>query len=183
MTEPSKDFRALLAGAKLPEATVSICLRGDLVADHEAAERELERAQRNTINSLEGSGAGDIADRIAALEEQMREHTYEFRLRALPRAKWHELVGQHPPRRDEAGDVVEADRFILVNVETFWDAIIRACVVDPELSEDDWRQLEASLTDHAFQQLCDAAWGINRRGVSIPFSRAASQMRSGSAGE
>jgi hypothetical protein len=33
-----------------------ICLRGDLAADHEAAERELEQAEKTSADSLAGSG-------------------------------------------------------------------------------------------------------------------------------
>jgi hypothetical protein len=41
-----KNFKTMLAEAKLPERTVEICLRGDLVAEHQQAERELERAKK-----------------------------------------------------------------------------------------------------------------------------------------
>lgn len=171
----------MLAEAKLPEATVTICLRGDLAADHERAERELARLQEASTDSLAGSGTGEVIDRITDLEQQMREHTYEFRLRALPRVQWHELCSAHPPRRGDDDEIIDADRFILVNTETFWEAMIRACLVDPQLSDDEWRQLETLLTDHAWNELCDTAWGLNRRGVSVPFSRAASRTRQASA--
>ena len=176
-----KNFKAMLAEAKLPEATVEICLRGDLAADHEAAERELERAEKAGADSLAGSGAGELADRILALEDEMREHTYEFRLRALPRPQWRALVAQHPPRRGDDNEIVEPDRYMGVNAETFYDAIIRACLVDPELTDDEWAPLEAALTDHQYSALADAAWGINRREVDIPFSHAASRMKRDSA--
>ncbi len=94
-----RSFKAMLAEAKLPEATVEICLRGDLAADHEVLVRELKRAEDSGAESLAGSGAGELADRIVALEDEMREHTYEFRLRALPRAEWRALCHAHPPRR------------------------------------------------------------------------------------
>lgn len=170
------DFKALLAGAKLPEATVSICLRGDLVADHEAAERELEQALNATSNSLAGNGAAAIAERIEGLEAQMQEHTYEFRLRALPRPAWRALVVAHPPRQTEAGEIEPTDR-TGVNSETFYEAMIRACLIDPELTDEQWATLNEALTDRQFQDLSDAAWGLNRREVDIPFSRAASRMR------
>jgi hypothetical protein len=177
-----KNFKAMLAEAKLPEGTIEICLRGDLAADHEAAERELEQAEKTGADSLAGSGAGDIANRILALEDEMREHTYEFRLRALPRAEWRALCAEHPPRKADDGSVVDTDR-IGVNADTFYDAIIRACLVDPELTDDDWGQLAGALTDRQYDELADAAWGLNRREVDIPFSRAASRMKRDSAAE
>lgn len=177
-----KNFKAMLDEAKLPEATVMICLRGDLAADHERAERELEQAEQAGADSLAGSGAGELADRILALEDEMREHTYEFRLRALPRAQWRALCAAHPPRKAEDGSVVDTDR-IGVNAETFYDAIIRACLVDPELDDADWNQLVEALTDRQYDEISDAAWALNRREVDIPFSHAASRMKRASAGE
>jgi len=179
VTKP--DFAALLAGAALPERTVMICLRGDLAADHEAAERELEQAAKTAGDSLAGNGAAEIADRIEALEARMREHSYEFRLRALPKPKWRKLVAGHPPRRDDDNEMLEPDKYLGVNAETFYDAIIRACLIDPELTDEQWEQLVDTLTDQQYESLSDAAWALNRRDVDIPFSRAASAMKRNSA--
>lgn len=177
-----KNFKAMLAEAKLPEATVMICLRGDLAADHEAAERELEQAEKKSGDSLAGSGAGPIIERIEALEAEMTEHTYEFRLRALPRAEWRALCNEHPPRKGDDGGVVDSDR-IGVNADTFYDAIIRACLIDPELTDDEFEQLTGALTDRQYDDIAEAAWGLNRREVDVPFSRAASRMKRDSAAE
>lgn len=176
------DFKTLLASAKLPEKTVLICLRGDLAAEHEQAERDLEQAQRTAFDSLEGSGAGEIAERVRALEDEMREASHPFRLRALPRPVWRALVAAHPPRRGEDNEIVPEDR-MLVNSETFFDALVRACLVDPELGDEEWAELAGKLTDRQFDDLSDAAWGLNRREVDVPFSRAASRMRQVSGGE
>jgi hypothetical protein len=177
-----KNFKAMLAEARLPETTVMICMRGDLAADHEAAERELEKADKDAGDSLAGSGVGELVDRIQALEAQMREHTYEFRLRALPRPRWRALVNAHPPRRGDDNEILAAD-MMLVNTETFFDELIRVSLVDPELTDDEFQQLTEALTDRQHENLWEAAWGLNRREVDIPFSRAASRMKAASAGE
>lgn len=178
----NRTFRDLLAEARLPESTIEICLRGDLVAEHEQAERDLEQAEKATTDSLAGNGTAEIAERIEALEAEMRASVYTFRLRALPKPRWRALCAEHPPRRDEDGSILPEDR-PGVNAETFFDAIIRACLVDPELTDDEWAQLADALTDRQFDDLFDAAWGLNRREVDIPFSRAASRMRRASGGE
>jgi hypothetical protein len=176
------DFKTLLAAAKLPERTVDVCLRGDLTAEFEQAERRLEVEERNADVSLDGGGrVGELAERIEALRAQMREHTHTFRLRALPRPQFRALVGEHPPREDD-GEIIAADRILGVNAETFFDALIRACVVDPALDADDWRVLlDEKLTDNQFDALAGAAWGVNRSDVDVPFSRAASRISRGSA--
>jgi hypothetical protein len=171
-----KNFKAMLGEAKLPERTVPVCLRGDLAADHEAAERELEHVQRTPATSLAGNGAAEIAGRIEALEVEMREHTYDFRLRALPRHEFRSLMAAHPPRDDEQHKKDDAP--FGVNRDTFFPAVIRACVVDPELDAAEWADLlDNRLTDYQFQELAITAWALNAREVDIPFSRAASRMR------
>lgn len=177
-----RNFKTMLAEAKLPERTVEICLRGDLAADHEALERDLERAENTGADSLAGSGATALAERIEALEAEMREHTYTFRLRALPRPQWRALVAEHPPRKADDGSVVDSDR-IGVNADTFYEAIIRACLIDPELTDEEWASLAEALTDRQYEDLADLAWALNRREVDIPFSLAASRMRQASAAE
>lgn len=177
------DFNAILASAKLPERTVQICLRGDLVAEHEEAERQLEQAQKAAGDSLAGNGAAAIAEQIERLEAEMREASYPFRLRALPRAQWRALVGDHPPRRGDDGEIIDADR-ALVNTETFYEAMIRACLVDPELTDEQWQELvDEHLTDRQFDDLSETAWRLNRHEVDVPFSRAASRMKRASADE
>ena len=177
-----KNFKAMMAEARLPERTVQICLRGDLVADHEAAERELERAEKAAITSLAGNGTAEIADRIQALEEQMREHTYAFRLRAMPKPKFRAIVAAHPSRRDDEGRVIDADR-LGVNSETFFDALILTCLVDPELTAEEFGELADVLTENQYDHLSTAAWNLNKDEVDIPFSLAASRTRRNSASE
>jgi hypothetical protein len=181
----SSTFRDKLKQAKLPERTVPICLRGDLVADHEALERELKAAQDRPVDSLEGNGVGALVDRIEALQDEMREFTEDFRLRALPRRQFRELVAAHPPRRDpDSNDPVQEDAVLGVNRETFFDALIRAAVVEPELADDEWTELfDEKLTDRQYGDLEDAAWFLNRAEVDVPFSHAASRAKRSSGPE
>lgn len=180
-----------LAKAKLPERTVRICLNGDLVAAHEQAERDLEQAQRDAGNSLAGNGAAAIAEHIEALEAQMRESTETFTLRALPQKKnprddrptWRELIDRHPPRRGDDGEIVEADKGLLLDTSTFYDDLIRVSVVSPDMDDEDWENLFSVLTNSQYGDLSMAAWMLNRGDVDVPFSLAASRMRRATAAE
>lgn len=178
-------FKEKLKAARLPERSEPLCLRGDLVADFEAAERDLKRTQESTTDSLE-DGIGPIVDRIEALRAEMLEHTEDFRLRALPKPAFRALIAAHPPRRVQAEDGSEAeleagDAGLGLNRETFFEALIRASVVSPELDEDDWTALFEVLTDRQFGDLSDTAWFLNRGEISVPFSRAASLAKRNSA--
>lgn len=173
------DVKALIRGAKLPETTVPVCLAADLVAQFEQAERELAEAGESARTSLaDGGRQREIAERIEALREQMQASTVDFRLRAMPRPRWREFIAAHPPRKDpKTGEVDERDRYVGVNTDTFYDALVQASAVDPDLDDEDWALLLGEkLTDRQFDQLADAAWALNRRDVDVPFSRAASRI-------
>jgi hypothetical protein len=178
-----KNFKAMLAGARLPERTVEVCLRGDLVAAHEDAERELKQAEKKATDSLAGNGTAEIIERIEGLEEQMREHVVVFTLRALPRPAWRALLADHPPRRDDKNEIVSEDSGLELDVSTFYDDLIRRSVVDPELDEADWAALADVLTDRQFGDLAGAAWLLNRGEVDVPFSLAASRAKRATADE
>jgi hypothetical protein len=157
---------------------VPVCMHADLTAEHEELERQLDRATTQPRDSLAaGSSASDLSEQIAALEEQMRDHTVVFKMQALPRPKWKALVEAHPPRRTDDGDLDERDKYIGVGPD-FFPVMIRACTVEPNLSDDVWALLfDEKLTDRQFDELSNAAWGLNRRDVDVPFSRAASRIR------
>lgn len=172
----AKDFRALLAAAKLPEGTVAVCLRGDLAAEFEDLDRQLQEALSRPADSLAGDGSGDLVGRMESLRDQMRDSTYTFRLRAMTRPRWRAFLAEHPPRRTDDGDVNERDRVVGVNTETVWPAMVRECLIDPVLDDTDWSRLvDESLTDKQFSDLSEAAWALNRGDVDIPFSPAASR--------
>ncbi len=173
-----------LAGAKLPETTVQVCLQADLVAELEQAEADLAAARNTTADSLAGSGVEQITERIHDLQERMRAGTRTFKLKAMPRPAWRAFVAEHPPRQDADGGVDVRDRYIGANTETLWPALIQASVYEPALDGDDWTLLlDELLTDRQFNDLAEAAWNLNRGAVSVPFSRAASKTTPNSGDE
>ena len=175
-TPAKKSFAELRAAARLPEHVVPICMRGDLAAEHERLDAELRTLLDRPTDSLEGNGAAALADRVEAIEAEMREHTYEFVLRALPKSKFRALVAEHPPKPGAGGETPDVDRTLGVCRDTFFPELIRRVVVDPVL--EDWDTFLADeLTDRQYMDLEDAAWFVNRSEVSVPFSSAASRAR------
>lgn len=174
------DVAALIHGAKLPERVTPVCLRPDLVAEYEELDGQRVNAEKATADSLAGnSHVRELADELAALQEQMTDSTVPFKLRALSRNKFRGLAAAHPPRKDEDGKVLDAD-VVGVNEATFPEALVRACLVDPVLDDELWEALSDKLTDRQYQALVDVAWGLNRHEVDIPFWHAASHNRNGS---
>lgn len=169
------DITTALAEAKRPEKTVPICLRGDLRAEFEAAESELTEQQRyeRTAPSLaDGGRRRELAERLELLRMEMLEASVDFRMRGLGRRAWNKLVEEHQ-KPDNSG----------IDTETFLPAIVRACLVDPVLTDQQWAALfddDGILTSAQFEALSDAAWSVNRGSVDVPFSPAALRITSSS---
>jgi hypothetical protein len=173
----------LLDQGKRLEKRVPICTRGDLVAEFERLEDALAQQIEadKTADSLDkGAQARQLAEQIEALREQMRGATIWFTLRALHKDRFRQLIDEHPPRKDEDGEVLAADRSG-VNEATFWTPLVRECTVVPAMTPARWGKLDAILSNRQFQALTNAAWNVNRDDVDVPFSRAASRLMRGSA--
>lgn len=162
----------IIAGARRPERTVLVCLRADLQDAYGDLERQLMQIEREGAPSLAGNPrARALAEEQEAVREQMLEHTLKIRLRGLPRREYNALVAQYPPRDGNPGD-----KAMGFNVDDAVEALIRTCTVDPLLDEDDWTNLLDGMTDATYELLTEAAWAVNKRDVSVPFSRAGSQI-------
>lgn len=172
------DVDALITGARLAEDTFTLCTRADLLAEHGRVDAELrtELAKQAADPRLAGRGT-DLAERLQDLQREIEASTVEFRLRALPRRQWQQLLADHPPRQAGDGSVVDEDENG-VNNETFFPALIRLSTVEPKLQDDTWAALldpdGEHLTDAQYQAWTNKCSALNRRDVSVPFSLAAS---------
>lgn len=165
-------FDDFIAGASLPTATVPLCVAGDLQAEWEDLERDLQDAVRSAGDSLAAGGAPRrIAEQMEALREKMRQHERTVKFRALSRRAYRDLVLQHPPRDDDAIDQAQ-----MLNMDTFPVAVIAACAVEPVMTVEQVGQLEDRLTDWQFNELFAACMLVNRTEVSVPKSVTASEI-------
>ncbi|WP_372672971.1 hypothetical protein [Amycolatopsis kentuckyensis] len=167
----SKDLKALIASAKLPEKTVPLCVRGDLQAEWEDADRQLIAVKSQKSNTLAGNPEETrLAERVKQLEKEMAESTIILRFRALKRTAWLELLAAHPPRKDNA-----ADKSMGINGPAFFAALIPLSLVSPALEPDDLAALLEVITDAQYAQIENTVWALNRNDISVPFSFTASQ--------
>lgn len=161
------DITTALAQAKRPEKVVQICLRGDLRAEFERADAELQQVERTALGApslADGGRRRELVDRIESLRQQMLAESVEFTLRAVSRGAWVQLVAAH--HKPEGG----------VDSATFLPVVLRACLVDPELTEEQWAILDDTLTSAQYEVLSEAAWALNRGDVDVPFSPTASRI-------
>ncbi|MFF0822411.1 hypothetical protein ACFYUR_18775 [Micromonospora haikouensis] len=185
------DFDSILDQATLAETTVALCLNGRLRAEYERVKNAVdERAAQAESSSLPGddrlASRGPAPDpdqpELDRLVEEMRRHTVEFTLRALPRPEWTKLFADNTPRTDRQTGKRDPRDGLGVNVETFFPALVKASIVSPELTGNRWTRLYDSLSDAQFDKLATAAWNLNRVDDDVPFSLTSSPSRRNSAG-
>lgn len=186
MTEPQSataEFTIddVFADAKLPRREVPLCLRGDLVAAWQSAERRFKQAQDtasdDALASATSTEAIDLARQMEDLQQQMRDATRIFQLQALPRGEWRALLKAHPPREDSP-----EDQQVEFNRDTFGVAALAACCVVPKMTPEQAEKLVGVLTDGQWNELFSHIWTMNAGRVEVPFSLAASALL-GSSGQ
>lgn len=167
------DIDAILAKARLPERTVQLCLREDLVAEYERLDAELRSASRTAPSLGELAPATVIARRMEELRQEMLDHQVEFRLRAWPARKFAQLRDGMPKKSDGQADDEYAD---------VWHAavcdLVAKMLVEPKVTAEQVDALSERLAESQWSKLSNAAWDINAAGVQIPFSVAASAILS-----
>lgn len=182
---PSKpklaDPGALIRGGKLRTAEFRVCMDPDLIAEHEDLLEQRAEAKLRAEDSLAGGGTAELDERIAAVLAQIEEATIVLVLKALPRPKFRALKDQHPPRKDADDNPAPehtSDWRLGVNIDTFFDPLVRAELVSPVLDEETLTMLiEERLTDGQWDALTTTAWNLNLEKVDVPFSPAVSPNR------
>lgn len=162
-----------------PERLVPLCLEASLQAEWEKAEADLVQARKAPPSEMMTGDTTilDLAATVVALEAQMLAEVVHFRLRALPRSKWAELLAAHPPK-----DGNDDDKAFGADKGAFFDEVILHSIVGVTRGDEpvdfapetDWPALADEMTDRQYSDFADAAFMLNRGTVSVPFSRAAS---------
>jgi hypothetical protein len=167
-TAPRKkqNVKALLAGAQRAVRTVEVCTRADLADEYGTLDARIKKARADGADSLAGSP--ELPEMIARLDElrdEMRAASITFKLRALPRREYTQVVAQNPPREGE-----KADALLGMNIDEVIEQLIRRGTEEPELDAADWEVLLGEALNQAtYAQLTDAAWSLNTRDVTTPF--------------
>lgn len=93
-------LQEVVAKAQPRTATVRLCLRGDLIREHERLEKELTEARRFDEMNNEPDTARAIAEAVQGVEADMRDSETEFVLTAMGRRTWSDLIAEFPPTEE-----------------------------------------------------------------------------------
>ncbi len=167
------DAKDLIEGARLPEARVPLCLRGDLLAELAELEVRLAEARKHDHgNSLASGGAArEVAEEIERVHREIAGSTHPFLFRALPRREFRDLQENHPPRKGH-----QVDEAMGFNVDSIQGPLITACCVDPEMTEEETADLLDVLSDGQATDLFSCALGLNKGRVNLPKFETASAV-------
>lgn len=163
--EPQDRKPRLSLTIKRPTKGVELCLDLEKRAEWEALEVRREELRKSPGDSrLTGGPLTEVAREITQLEQEMRDATVIFTLRALPRKEWSDAKTAHPPRKDD-----ESDKVLGFNEATIFDDIIPASierVVGPDGEEvewDDakWEPLADEMTTLQYQDFKNAVFALN----------------------
>ncbi|MFB7288974.1 hypothetical protein [Actinacidiphila glaucinigra] len=169
------DINEIIAAARPREATVPVCIRGDLAGEVERLELELSRVQEDwEPSSIADEHPGRaIAAQIKALREEMRAAEVPFKLRYIGDEAYSTLVAAHP----------STDERELFDAQSFTPALVSACCVEPAMTVDQAKALFEKINQGEIKKLFDAAWDVHNSGDVVPFSLAASALLTALGGE
>jgi len=162
-----KDLRGKV---KRPVRTVTMCLDGDLWAQHEALTAKLDglRAGRGTAMMGDDPEAREVSEQIAAVEAEMRDAQVSVEFRGISTYKLEEIKARFPSKDGRGWDVNAGAA-----------ALIAACAVEPT-TEDEAQELLSELNVAEADKLWTAAWEATTRSEDVPFLARASAPISGS---
>lgn len=162
------DISEILKLARPREHSVTICVAGDLAGEVDRLETQMREAgQWQPTSMADVDPRKELAERIQALQQQMREAEVTFTFKALGAKAWSDLVAQHPGKtRDEAFDA-----------DTLAPALVAASAVDPAMTAEQVADLFEQLNHGQREALLGAAWTVNSEATSVPFSLLASAIR------
>lgn len=160
----------VLAQARPKTVKVGICLRGDLLAEHDALEAELAEAQRTDETENRHAQAPEIAARIRELEAEIDAAEYQFTLTAIGQKAWTDLITRNPASEEDreqgyAWDPVEFPK--------------AALMASGGLTEEQIERLYEVMNFAQWNKLVAAVLDANVRDA-VPFSAAASAILRGS---
>ncbi|MEO3978769.1 hypothetical protein [Streptomyces sp. CAU 1734] len=160
------DISEILKKAKAREKSVFICLAGDLLAEADRLEKQLqETTEEFRADSLASANPAEKLSReLKAVREKMRKAEVEFRFRALGARAYSDLLAAHPGK--EPGEGFDPD--------TFPQALVSACAVDPVMTPEQAGELFEVLNEGQRNTLMQGAYDVNNETASLPFSVTAS---------
>lgn len=115
-----------------------------------------------TDDEADTPAALKVAAEITRMSNEIDKAAIHGTFQRLPYLKWEAVKGEYPPEGDDAGGwdfAVSAD---------FFTAAIRACWLEPEITDEEWDQIEARIGKGDRFRLGWDCVALNDSPLSIP---------------
>lgn len=173
----TKTIEEILAEAQNPDyhrvTSARILLRQDLFDEHARREAALKQALADDENQNRTPEAPRLAKELEEFEALIENERVEFKFRSVGAQKWQALIAKYPPTKEQLKMFPRAE----YNPVTFPAAAVAASCVQPELTLDQARALEAALNQSAWETLFARACDANVGGFENPKSELAGFVR------
>ena len=167
------DISEILAGAKRPERTLELCLRSDLTAAVEDAQRRLQAERGRQRESLaDGGNVDELRAELERIKAEAAEHTVVFRFRALNHYEIQTMMRDLPPRDD-----VPTDKRVGYNLDALTWHLFKKCCYEPELTEEQIETLigppervgDGVLSPSQYKRIDETLDALNFAASDVPF--------------
>lgn len=166
----ARSIQDILAAARPRETEVRLCLAGDLAADADRIQAQLDALDGRFVRSslAETDPRTALESELAEVHDLMRENEVVFRFRALGKLAYSDLLAAHPgrPGEDEAWNNI-----------TYPQALIAASCIEPAMTAEQLEALSEVLNQRQRNELFNAAWTAQVGETRVPISRAVSASR------
>lgn len=161
----------ILAARKLATKSLPVCMRGDVLADIQELERQINQLRSDDDDprmvGANTATAGELAEQIRDLEEEAERYTINLRLQAVERGDWNRQVDLHTDEDPDSGER-KLDLAALC-VDIFPDTIIA-----PEMTAGEQTAFLTGLTEGQWEEIMQAIWDLNRKKITVGKSVTAS---------
>jgi hypothetical protein len=172
----------ILSARKLATKSIPVCMRGDVLAEIQELEREINQLRSDDddprmVDSNQSSAA-TLADKIRELEAEAERYTINLRLQALERKEWNKQVDLHTDENLATGE--RKLDLAAMCVDIFPDSLI-----SPEMTTRQQDNFLTGLTEGQWEEVMQGLWDLNRDRISVGKSVTASlamQPKSGKPG-
>lgn len=164
-----------IKGAQRQRKFARINLRGDLVAEIESLEQQLEtlrdsdRVAGSPLRMTDIPEQTILAERIEGLREQMGEEWLDLTLEQQSWHDWRAFKTANPPRE---GD--DYDQLVGVQFDALVEEFMPKCVVDPKLDAEDWEGIFQKVSPASIRDLGGVAFSLHEITLDVPKSLVAS---------
>lgn len=156
------DIGELLKQASPREATIRVCLAGDVAAELEALEQELGQLGEWQPTSLaEKNPAFELQERVEECRQRVRDMSVELKFRALGHRAYSDLLAEHPAPEGSKEPY---------DAGTFLPAVLAACCVEPAMTPAQVDLLLDRVNDGTARVLFATALSVNEEPSPVPFS-------------